>query len=57
MEILAMKEQEKFTEEEILQEIEPLLRDYFIARFRKTESGIMMKLLNGQKFELLVVQM
>ena len=44
------KEEREYNEEEILREIEPLLKEFFIAQFRKTHAGINMTLPNGQKF-------
>ena len=48
--------EKNYSEEEIMQEIEPIFRDYFIARFRRTQNGIFMKPTNGQIFYISVLR-
>ncbi|MDE7088752.1 MAG: hypothetical protein K2O54_01395 [Prevotella sp.] len=39
---------------DLLQEIEPLLREYFIGTFELTDDTIKMSFENGQKFRLVI---
>ncbi len=41
---------------QLLTEIEPLLKDYFIADIVMTADGLVMKLGNGQKFKLSITE-
>lgn len=38
----------------LLQEVEPLIKDYFIGDFKLTEEGLLLKFLNGQTFLLTI---
>lgn len=55
METKEVKAQEEgLTEKEILQEIVPIFREFFIAKFHRTQEGVSMKLPNGQRFYIRV---
>ena len=38
---------------DLLQEIEPLLREYFVGDFQIVDNAIIMRFVNGQKFRLI----
>ncbi|MDE6274596.1 MAG: hypothetical protein K2L87_06075 [Clostridiales bacterium] len=48
----AAKKEEPFPASQLLQEIAPLLEDYFVGEVRCDEEGIALSFLNGQKFLL-----
>ena len=41
---------------QLLQEIEPLLKEYFIGDFEVKENALNMSFLNGQKFKLKICE-
>ncbi len=43
-------------ERQLLTEIEPILKDFFVADFNVTADGLIMKLGNGQKFKLSITE-
>lgn len=45
-------EEKNFTACDLLQEIIPLIKDYFIGSFEIESNSISMQFLNGQKFRL-----
>ena len=44
----------KFTAKSVLEELEPLLKEYFIGGFELGEEEIILEFKNGQKFNLTV---
>ena len=49
---ITMEERERANAKEILEEVALAINDTFIARCERVEGGIIMRLLNGQKFRL-----
>ena len=49
----AAKEEGQVTAESLLQEIEPLLNEYFIGEVIREENALKVNLLNGQKFSII----
>ena len=47
-----MEERERTNAKEILEEVALAINDTFIARWERVEGGIIMRMLNGQKFRL-----
>ncbi len=43
-------------ERQLLTEIEPILKDFFVADFNVTADGLIMKLGNGQKFKFSITE-
>jgi len=44
----------KISAEDLIREIEPLIKDYFVGDFAITKEGLELKFLNGQTFILTV---
>ena len=49
---ITMEERERTNAKEILEEVALAINDTFIARWERVEGGIIMRMLNGQKFRL-----
>ncbi|MGN0812592.1 MAG: hypothetical protein ACI4MQ_03680 [Candidatus Coproplasma sp.] len=46
--------EQKIEREQLLQEIEPLVKEYFICNVALTEEGLQLNFSNGQSFVLIV---
>ncbi len=44
----------KISAEDLIREIEPLIKDYFVGDFKITKEGLELKFLNGQTFILTI---
>ncbi|HBN12360.1 MAG TPA: hypothetical protein DD415_01950 [Clostridiales bacterium] len=44
----------KFTNQSVIEELEPLLKEYFIGKFELSDEKIILEFKNGQKFCLTV---
>ena len=52
----AAREEKFFPASDIIEELLPLLSDYFEGKFLKTKDKILMSFYNGQKFELTITE-
>ena len=51
--MLAAMREEKFGGERITEELEPLIKEFFVCETKKRDGGLELSFLNGQKFLLL----
>ncbi|MGN1373275.1 MAG: hypothetical protein ACI4VK_04430 [Candidatus Coproplasma sp.] len=45
-----LSSEQKIEEEQLLQEIEPLIKDYFVCNVEPTQEGLRLNFANGQSF-------
>ena len=48
--------EQRIESEQLLQEIEPLIKDYFVCNVALTEEGLMLDFGNGQSFVLSITE-
>ena len=48
--MLAAMREEKFGGERITEELEPLIKEFFVCETKKRDGGLELSFLNGQKF-------